>query len=205
MAESRRPPQKTALGSSGTRLSKGVASVKNAMSQTRATGTARGGQDRARRPGILSSELAPNWTRIRDGRMIMPRARRPSYRHRHLPLYGRRELDEASALSSAPRRTRRRSPSIGASSARRAVRSGSRGRHTGRRLLLCLSHCLGSGGGGAGDDRRPCRGPNPAAHRSPHGDTACHRRGLRGRRRPLRREGRRLRSRWPDRALAGDR
>ena len=74
-----------------------------------------------------------------------------------------------------------------------AVAAGSRGRHTGRRLLLCLSHSVGSGGGGAGDDRRPRCGRHPPAHRSPHGDTARHRRGLRGRRRPPRREGRRLR------------
>ena len=196
MGESRRPPQKTAPGSSGTRLSNAcVASVTRTLCRRRARPGRARGRISARRPGILSSELAPNWTRIRDGRMIMPRARRPSYRHRHLPLYGRRGLDEASAATA-----RRRGVRGGARRASPRRPRGVRGlkresRSTRRETPFFFAFPTASGAVAAALAMTEglCRGPDPPAHRSPHGDTACHRRGLRGRRRPLRREGRRLR------------
>jgi len=126
------------------------------------------------------------------------RARRPPDRNRHVPLHGRRGLDQASARAwrgeicgcshrAPPRRAG------GVPSARRG-----RGGHTGRCVLRRLPDCGGCARGRGRDHERARNRTDPRAHGGAHRDAARDGRGVRGRRRPLRRPGCSLRPRRPD-------
>ncbi len=111
-------------------------------------------------------------------------AGRSSLRHCHLPLHGRRGLDEAAAR--ARRRGLRggscRAPARDPRGLRRRRRS--RGGHPGRRVLLRLPDGAGSGCGRRGDDRGAGVRADPRTDRPAHGHAAPYRGGIRRRRRP---------------------
>ena len=113
------------------------------------------------------------------------RARRPPFRHGHLPLHGRRGLD-AVAARSAPRRTRGacRAPPGDPRGLRapHGVEVDTRGTHS-----SSPSRPRGSSHGRRGDDGGARTRPDRRPHRTPHRDATSDRRGLRRRRRPLRR------------------
>ena len=116
---------------------------------------------------------------------------RSSDRHRHLPLHRRRGIDAVAARSSAPRTTRRRSPSTGASSARRAQREGGVEVDTqGDAFFFAFPIRSGGSRRGRGDHGGARRRARSSLRIGLHtGTPARHRRGLRRRRRALCRAG----------------
>jgi hypothetical protein len=106
----------------------------------------RGAFPNAGPPGVHGTGAARHWTSGAGGRMITPRARRPSDRHRHAPLHRRRGVDEAPARAGGGR-LRPGTCSAPASHTRGlhpSLRRG--GRYAGRRVLLRFRGCA----------RRPC-------------------------------------------------
>ena len=124
--------------------------------------------------------------------MITPHARRPSDRHRHLPLHRRRGLDEAPARA----RCRgicggaRRAPARDPRGLRRPGRS--RGRHAGDAFFFAFPTAPRALAAAQAMTEALAAGPDPRARRPAHGDAARDRGGLRRRRRALRRTSRRV-------------
>ena len=112
--------------------------------------------------------------------MITARAGRPPLRHRHLPLHRRRGLDAGCCTSWAPRATRRRSPSIAASCARRSHAHGGVEVDTqGDAFFVAFPTAPGALAAAVGALDGPRGGTDPGAHGHPHGHAARDRGGLR--------------------------
>ena len=129
--------------------------------------------------------------------MIPPRAQGPAGRHRHVPLHGRRGLDEAArrARQRGLRRCARTAPADRARGLRGPRRR--RGRHARGRLLLRVPDRSWRVPRVRGHRRRARARADPGSDRPPHRHAAPDRRGLRRPGRPSRRPHRRLRARRP--------